>query len=107
MTRVRAVVMRELGRPVDVETLELAEPREGEVRVRILASGVCHSDLHVRDGEWVRPGPVVMGHEGAGMVDALGDDVVGLAIGQPVALAWLVPCGRCRQCRAGRLLHAD
>lgn len=98
----RAAVLDRPGVPSRIEDLELAEPGPGEVRVRMLASGVCHSDLHVRDGEWVRPGPVVMGHEGAGMVDALGDDVVGLAIGQPVALAWLVPCGTCRQCRAGR-----
>jgi len=98
----RAAVLDRPGVPSRIEDLELAEPGPGEVRVRMLASGVCHSDLHVRDGEWVRPGPVVMGHEGAAVVDALGDGVVGLAIGQPVALAWLVPCGRCRQCRAGR-----
>jgi S-(hydroxymethyl)glutathione dehydrogenase/alcohol dehydrogenase len=98
----RAAVLDRPGVPSRIEDLELAEPGRGEVRVRMLASGVCHSDLHVRDGEWVRPGPVVMGHEGAGVVDALGDGVVGLAIGQPVALAWLVPCGTCRQCRGGR-----
>jgi S-(hydroxymethyl)glutathione dehydrogenase/alcohol dehydrogenase len=66
------------------------------------ASGVCHSDLHVRDGEWDRPGPIVLGHEGAGIVEAIGADVRGLAIGQPVALSWLVPCGTCRACAAGR-----
>jgi len=95
--------MRELGRPVDVETLELAEPREGEVRVRILASGVCHSDLHVRDGEWPRPTPVAMGHEGAGVIEAVGPRVTDRHVGQPVALSWLVPCGSCRACRSGRV----
>ena len=80
----------------------VAEPRAGEVRVRILASGVCHSDLHVRDGEWPRPTPVVMGHEGAGVVEAVGPGVAALRVGQPVVLSWLVPCGVCRWCRTGR-----
>jgi S-(hydroxymethyl)glutathione dehydrogenase/alcohol dehydrogenase len=68
---------------------------------------VCHSDLHVRDGEWDRPGPIVMGHEGAGYVEALGPGVdasaTGLDVGRLVALSWLVPCGVCRSCRAGRV----
>ena len=68
----------------------------------MLASGVCHSDLHVRDGEWPRPTPIVMGHEGAGVVEAVGPGVERLHPGQPVALSWLVPCGVCRSCRAGR-----
>ena len=72
----------------------------------MLASGVCHSDLHVRDGEWDRPGPIVMGHEGAGIVEALGTGVdgasTGLEPGRLVALAWTTPCGRCRSCLAGR-----
>ena len=102
MTRTRGAVLRTLGRPVAIETLEAAEPRAGEVRVRILASGVCHSDLHVRDGEWPRPTPVVMGHEGAGIVDAVGPGVGTLRVGQPVALSWLVPCGACRWCLTGR-----
>ena len=65
------------------------------------ASGVCHSDLHVRDGDWPRPGPVAMGHEGAGIIEALGPGVTTLRVGQPVALSWLVPCGTCRACRGG------
>jgi S-(hydroxymethyl)glutathione dehydrogenase/alcohol dehydrogenase len=102
---IRAAVLEESGARPRTETLALDEPRAGEVRVRMLASGVCHSDLHVRDGEWDRPGPVVMGHEGAGVVDALGAEVDragGLDIGRLVALAWTVPCGRCRSCLAGR-----
>ena len=70
--------------------------------MRLLASGVCHSDLHVRDGEWARPTPMAMGHEGAGVVEAVGPGVRSLRVGQPVALSWLVPCGTCRACRAGR-----
>ncbi|MEA2631918.1 MAG: S-(hydroxymethyl)glutathione dehydrogenase / alcohol dehydrogenase [Chloroflexota bacterium] len=102
MTTVRAAVLRTTGQPTTIEELSLAQPRVGEVRVRILASGVCHSDLHVRDGEWPRPTPIVMGHEGAGVVEAIGEGVRSLSVGQPVALSWLVPCGICRSCRAGR-----
>ena len=98
----RAAVLRVVGEPVAIEDLVVAAPRAGEVRVRMLASGVCHSDLHVRDGEWPRPTPIAMGHEGAGVVEAVGPDVERLRIGQLVALSWLVPCGVCRACRAGR-----
>ena len=95
-------MLRTAGEPTTVEDLTLAEPRAGEVRVRILASGVCHSDLHVRDGDWPRPTPIAMGHEGAGVVEAIGPGVRSLTVGQPVALSWLVPCGVCRACVAGR-----
>ena len=95
-------MLRTVGQPARLEELAVAEPRAGEVRVRVLASGVCHSDLHVRDGEWPRPTPIVMGHEGAGVVEAIGPGVRTLSVGQPVALSWLVPCGVCRSCRGGR-----
>jgi S-(hydroxymethyl)glutathione dehydrogenase/alcohol dehydrogenase len=98
----RAAVLDRPGVSSRIEDLHLAEPGPGEVRVRMQASGVCHSDLHVRDGEWERPGPIVLGHEGAGVVEALGRDVDGLVIGQQVALSWLVPCGVCRACESGR-----
>jgi S-(hydroxymethyl)glutathione dehydrogenase / alcohol dehydrogenase len=102
----RAAVLQQPGRPVTIEDLVLAEPQAGEVRVRILASGVCHSDLHLRDGEWPRPGPFVIGHEGSGVVEALGPGVdplaSGLAVGQIVALSWYAPCGHCPACQAGR-----
>lgn len=101
MTRVRAAVLETSGGAAVVRDLELIEPRAGEVRVRLLASGVCHSDLHVRDGEWERPTPMAMGHEGAGVVEAVGPGV-SLQVGQPVALSWLVPCGACRACRSAR-----
>ena len=90
---IRAAVFREPGQPVAIEALSLAEPRAGEVRVRMTASGVCHSDLHVRDGDWPRPGPIAMGHEGAGVVEAVGPGVTALRVGQAVALSWLVACG--------------
>jgi S-(hydroxymethyl)glutathione dehydrogenase/alcohol dehydrogenase len=103
MTTIRAAVLRTAGEPAGIERLDLAEPRAGEVRVRILASGVCHSDLHVRDGDWPRPLPIAVGHEGAGVVEAIGPGVTSLSVGQPVALSWLVPCGTCRSCRSGRV----
>ncbi len=100
---VRAAVLEEVGRPVAITELDLIEPRAGEVRVRMLASGVCHSDLHVRDGEWDRPTPIVMGHEGAGAVEAVGPGVTSPRVGQLVALSWLIPCGVCRSCRRGHI----
>ncbi len=101
MTAIRAAVFRDSTRPVAIESLALSDPRAGEVRVRMTASGVCHSDLHVRDGDWPRPGPIAMGHEGAGVVEAVGPGVTALAVGQAVALSWLVPCGSCRACAGG------
>jgi len=104
---IRAAVLERPGTEARIEALTLDDPRDGEIRVRMVASGVCHSDLHVRDGEWDRPGPIVMGHEGAGIVEAVGPGVdpaaTGLAVGRLVALSWLVPCGECRPCLAGRV----
>lgn len=97
-----AAVLEQPGEPVTIEELILAEPGPGEVRVRMLASGVCHSDLHVRDGEWDRPGPMALGHEGAGLVEAVGEGVVSPRSGETVALSWLIPCGTCRSCLRGR-----
>ena len=106
-TTIRAAVLERPGVEPRIEELALDEPGEGEVRIRMAASGVCHSDLHVRDGEWDRPGPIVMGHEGAGSVEAIGPGVdaaaTGLEVGRLVALSWLIPCGACRACVAGRV----
>jgi S-(hydroxymethyl)glutathione dehydrogenase / alcohol dehydrogenase len=99
---VRAAVFTGPGTPVEVTDVELAPPGPAEVRVRIAAAGVCHSDLHVRRGEWQPPVPLVMGHEGAGVVTATGPGVSDLAEGDHVVLSWVAPCGQCRYCRAGR-----
>ncbi len=102
----RAAVIDRPGQPVVIEELTLDDPGPDEVRIGMLASGVCHSDLHVRDGEWTRPGPIVMGHEGAGIVEAIGSAVdpvaTGLTPGRLVALSWIVPCGACPACAVGR-----
>ena len=99
---VRAAVLDRPGSVTRSETLTLDAPGPGQVRVRMLASGVCHSDLHVRDGEWERPGPLVLGHEGAAVVESVGAGVTSLRDGQLVALTWYAPCRRCAACLAGR-----
>ena len=98
----RAAVLERPGKPLRIEDLAIDEPRAGEVAVRLTASGVCHSDLHVRDGEWERPGPLVLGHEGAGVVEQVGAGVAGISVGQQVALSWYYPCLECRNCQLGR-----
>jgi S-(hydroxymethyl)glutathione dehydrogenase / alcohol dehydrogenase len=99
---VRAAVLRAAHTPLAIETLELADPGPGEVRVRYGASGVCHSDLHCIDGEWTVPLPLVLGHEGAGTVEAVGSGVSGLAPGDTAVLSWRYACGHCRACLRGR-----
>jgi S-(hydroxymethyl)glutathione dehydrogenase/alcohol dehydrogenase len=99
---VRAVVYRQQSEPVRVEDVRLAPPGPGEVEVRIAAAGVCHSDLHVRHGDWDLPVPLVMGHEGSGVVTRTGAGVEDLEVGDHVVLSWVAPCGRCRNCLAGR-----
>lgn len=103
----RAVVFREPSRPVEVEDVDLAPPGRGEVRVRIAAAGVCHSDLHVRDGDWQLPVPLVLGHEGSGTVIETGPDAAGLQVGDHVVLSWVAPCGTCRACRLGRPVRCE
>jgi S-(hydroxymethyl)glutathione dehydrogenase / alcohol dehydrogenase len=81
-----------------IDMVTVRAPGPGEVRVRLSAAGICHTDqasLH-----W--PGPLVLGHEGAGVVEALGSGVQHLSLGQPVLLNWAIPCGRCPQCLRGR-----
>lgn len=99
----RAAVLREAGRPVATETVLLAPPRRGEVLVRVAAAGVCHSDVHLADGA-LGPGrwPMVLGHEGAGVVEAVGEGVVDVAPGDHVAFCFVPSCGACRACRSGR-----
>ena len=111
-TPVRAAVFLGAAAGFRVEELLLDPPGPGEVRVRMLASGVCHSDLHVLDGDWERPSPVVMGHEGAGIVEELGPGVgsrpADPGVGDLVVLAWTAPCGACPACVRGEgFLCAD
>ncbi len=101
--RTRAAVLHEPRTPVQVQEVELDEPREEEVLVRVAAAGVCHTDLHLADGalgegRW----PIVLGHEGAGVVEAVGARVTHVASGDRVAFCFVPACSECRACRAGR-----
>ena len=101
--KVAAAVLHETGRPLAVEEVDLAEPRADEVRVRLLASGICHSDLSLADGKWPAPLPMVLGHEGAGVIEAVGPGVSEERVGEHVVLTFTPACGRCRFCLMGRV----
>src|SRR2546425_8857553 len=99
----RASVLFEQGKPLSVEDLELEPPRRGEVLVRMAASGVCHSCLHAAGGSWKGvPVPIVLGDEGAGVVEAIGPGTQSLQVGDHVILSWAPTCGRCHFCVIGR-----
>jgi Zn-dependent alcohol dehydrogenase len=98
----RAAVLFEPGTPLRMEEVQLAPPGSGEVRVRVVAAGVCHSDYHVMKGDIPQPLPVVLGHEGAGVVEEVGAGVTGVAPGDHVVLLWRAACGRCEYCGRGR-----
>lgn len=95
----RAAVLREVGGPIAVETVELAAPKAGEVLVKVAAAGVCHSDWHIVSGATQHPLPVVLGHEGAGIVEAVGPGAIHVQVGQHVSLNWAPNCGRCFYCQ--------
>ncbi|MFG2396303.1 S-(hydroxymethyl)mycothiol dehydrogenase [Streptomyces lydicus] len=99
---VRAVVAAKRGAPVELQTILVPDPGPGEVLVSVQACGVCHTDLHYRDGAINDAFPFLLGHEAAGTVDAVGPGVTDLAPGDYVVLAWRAPCGTCRSCRRGR-----
>ncbi|HME37498.1 MAG TPA: Zn-dependent alcohol dehydrogenase [Steroidobacteraceae bacterium] len=100
--RARAVVARKLGMPVAVEEIDVEAPRHGEVTVRMAACGVCHSDLSATNGTIPYPLPLVLGHEGAGIVVAVGSGVSRFAVGDHVVSSFVSMCGRCHYCQTGR-----
>lgn len=97
----RASVLSAVNGAMGIETLELPSPRTKEVLVRVVACGVCHTDLHVIKGEVKFPTPCVLGHEISGVVEQIGPGVVGLAIGDRVVCSFIMPCGTCRHCVRG------
>lgn len=104
MDRMKAAVVHEYGKPLAIRGMAIPAPSYGEVLVRIMASGVCHTDLHAADGDWpVKPPlPFVPGHEGAGIVVAVGQGVRGVKEGDAVGIAWLHDaCGGCEYCVSG------
>lgn len=99
---VRGVVARERGKPVTIEQVLVPDPGPGEVVVEVQACGVCHTDLHYREGTITDTFPFLLGHEAAGVVEAVGPDVSEVAVGDFVVLNWRAVCGTCRACRRGR-----
>ena len=99
---VNGVVARERGAPVGIERIVVPDPGPGEVLVGVQACGVCHTDLHYREGGIGDEFPYLLGHEAAGVVEAVGPDVTGVAPGDFVVLNWRAVCGECRACRRGR-----
>ena len=100
--RVRGVVAREKGAPVTLETVLVPDPGPGEAKVKVQACGVCHTDLHYREGAINDSFPFLLGHEAAGVVESVGEGVTDVAPGDYVILNWRAVCGQCRACRRGR-----
>jgi S-(hydroxymethyl)glutathione dehydrogenase / alcohol dehydrogenase len=99
MTTVKAAVLMAVGEALEVrDNVEVEEPHAGEVRVRLAASGVCHSDLSMQNGTMLTPTPIVLGHEGAGIIESLGEGVTDLAVGDHVVISWVPQCGSCYFC---------
>src|ERR1700761_3684696 len=99
---VQGVIAREKGAPVEIATIVVPDPGPGEALVQIQACGVCHTDLHYRQGGIGEDFPYFLGHEAAGIVESVGDGVTDVAPGDFVILNWRAVCGQCRACRRGR-----
>ena len=100
--QVRGVVARGKGQPVSIETIVIPDPGPGEAVVQIQACGVCHTDLHYREGGINDDFPFLLGHEAAGIVESVGPGVTGVAPGDYVILNWRAVCGECRACHKGK-----
>ncbi|HXH96530.1 MAG TPA: alcohol dehydrogenase catalytic domain-containing protein, partial [Gaiellaceae bacterium] len=98
VTRTRAAVFRAVGLPQEVAEVELGPLGPDHVVVEVRAVSICGTDLHMVNGDWVRPRPMVLGHECAGVVARVGSEVAGVAVGDHVAVCWSAPCGRCASC---------
>jgi S-(hydroxymethyl)mycothiol dehydrogenase len=101
-SEVRGMIARGKGEPVELATVLVPDPGPGEALVAVQACGVCHTDLHYREGGIGEDFPYLLGHEAAGVVEAVGDGVTGVAAGDFVILNWRAVCGQCRACRSGR-----
>lgn len=100
---VKAAVLPSVGQPLEIrDDIEVEAPHAGEVKVRMAASGVCHSDLSIQNGTLMSPTPVVLGHEGAGVVEEVGEGVTDLAPGDHVVISWVPQCGECFFCSRGQ-----
>jgi S-(hydroxymethyl)glutathione dehydrogenase / alcohol dehydrogenase len=104
---IRAAILWKQGQTLSVEAAQLDSPGPGEVLVELKAAGVCHSDLHPARGDWPMKVPVVLGHEGAGIVREVGSGVTSVREGDRVVLCWAPACGVCPPCREGRAVLCD
>jgi NDMA-dependent alcohol dehydrogenase len=102
-----AAVLYQAREPLRIEEVEVLPPGPGEVAVRMKAAGVCHSDYHVMCGDLAMPTPIILGHEGAGVIEAVGEGVKTVELGDHVILMWRGPCGRCEYCANGRPALCD
>src|SRR5580693_1925610 len=108
--KIRAAVLNHMGvkppyaetKPLSIQIVELDPPGRGEVLVKIGAAGLCHSDLSVINGDRPRPTPMALGHEAAGVIEALGEDVSDLSVGDHVVMVFMPSCGHCLPCAEGR-----
>ncbi len=107
MMKINAAILWEQDVPLSVEEAELGSPRAGEVLVELKAAGVCHSDLHPARGDWPARTPLVLGHEGAGIVREVGEGVTRVQTGDHVVFCWAPPCGVCPTCIEGRPVLCD
>ncbi|MDB5457267.1 MAG: alcohol dehydrogenase [Caulobacter sp.] len=99
----KAAVLREVGKPLQIETVAIGKPGPREVLIRTKAAGVCHSDLHFIEGSYPHPLPAVLGHESAGVVEAVGDEVRTVKVGDHVITCLSVYCGHCEVCLTGHM----
>jgi S-(hydroxymethyl)glutathione dehydrogenase/alcohol dehydrogenase len=105
--RMKAAVLYECNQPLVIEEIELDPPQAGEVLIKLVATGVCHSDVHYYTGDVPREKPIILGHEGAGIVQEVGEGVTSVKPGDHVVLTFLPSCGRCRWCHVGQPTLCD
>ena len=99
----KAAVMREVGKPLQIEDVQISKPGPNEVLIRTAAAGVCHSDVHFYEGSYPYPMPAVLGHESAGVVEAVGSEVRTVKPGDHVITCLSAYCGHCDYCLGGRM----
>ena len=105
--KTKAAVVVESGKPIEIEELDLDGPKEGEVLIRYTHAGLCHSDVHVAHGDLEARLPMVLGHEGAGIIEEVGPGVTRVKVGDHVVCSFIPNCGSCRYCATGRQSICD
>src|SRR5437764_416442 len=103
----KAAVCREFGKPLQIEEIEIADPGPGEIKVKLAACAICHSDIHYMEGAWGGDLPAVYGHEAAGVIESVGPGVTGLKRGDHVVVTLIRSCGHCHYCSQGLPVHCD